>query len=145
MNGSIVRRGNHFIRLENEWCLIDGPWFDSLERLSRGGSIPIHLPYSDHMEMDLVWDSDEAPRCSYKEVEWLPKAWYPAYHNPWKAMVWARWEELYLQDRWNKWIAGRRRRGYMLLPDGELPEFLNRQAPKDADRDWWYDAWNWYQ
>lgn len=38
-NTRIVRDGNHFVRLANShdhgrWLLIDGPWFDHLERLS---------------------------------------------------------------------------------------------------------------
>jgi len=33
MNSSIIRDGNHFIRIDDVWVLIDGPWFDRLEAI----------------------------------------------------------------------------------------------------------------
>ena len=143
MEQSIVRNGNHFICLEGEWCLIDGPWFDYLEWLSRGGSIPVRLHYHEHGEVQLPTESMELVMSTMKEVEWEPRMWYPAFVNPWR---FAALPGLHpLRDRWNEWMARRRRRGYVLLPDGKLPPFLNRSMPEEPKtRGWWYDAWSWY-
>ena len=143
MTASIVRRGNHFIRLEGEWCLIDGPWFEYLRRLSNGSSMPVRLSYCDKWEP--VWSiADEPPHMGdIKEVEWLPKRWYPAHINPWRFGVLPGHHPL--RDKWNEWMAGRIRKGYVLMPDGELPPFLNRPMPNEPHtRSWWADAWNWY-
>ena len=148
---SIVRRGNHFIRLENEWCLIDGPWFDYLERLSNGSSVPVRLAYFgespcifvDRMTADEMYE--HISTSNIQEVEWLPKQWHPGVIDPWKGKAWATARELYLHDRWHEWLVRRTRTGYTLLPDGKLPEFLAAPVLQgDEDAYWWYDAWDWY-
>jgi hypothetical protein len=139
MDQSVVRRGNHFIRLEGEWCLIDGPWFDYLSRLSYGGSMPVRFDCLDlpstygKLEDVPVWRD-------FRYIEWLPKIWHPGFRNPWNGKTWLTAQEMSLRDRWNSWIFGRRRIGYVLLPNGELPAFLSMEVPDGADRNWWWEA-----
>lgn len=40
---TIVRRGNHFIRIEGLWVLIDGPWYDYLCSFSHSGKMRDHI------------------------------------------------------------------------------------------------------
>ena len=149
MNRSVVRRGNHFIRLENEWCLIDGPWFSYLERLSNGSSMPVRLPYfgaSDVIVREMTADEmyEHLSSSNIQEVEWMPKRWYPGFVNPWRFRREIDPEPPML-NRWNAWMAGRIKTGYILLPDGRLPEFLAAPDTKgDEDAYWWHDAWEWY-
>ena len=104
MNGSIVRRGNHFIRLENEWCLIGGPWFDCLATLSNGGSAVVRLDYFEIPPIMWTKLNDDFEMRPFKYVEWLPKVWHPGFRNPWYGKRWATAQELYLKDRWNNWM-----------------------------------------
>jgi len=150
MNRSVVRRGNHFIRLENEWCLIDGPWFHYLERLSNGSSMPVCLAYFGAPDVTFKEMTGEemyehVSPSNLREVEWMPKRWRPGFIDPWYGKTWASARELYLHDRWREWLFGRTKIGYTLLPDGRLPEFLAAPDTKgDEDAYWWYDAWEWY-
>jgi len=44
----MIRQGNHFVRVGDQWMLVEGPWFDDLERIYadrgvRGGAIGVHV------------------------------------------------------------------------------------------------------
>lgn len=134
MNSSIVRRGNHFIRLEGEWCLIDGPWFNYLEGFYRYSSTPIFISVVDpHPRYYKFEDFDFPSHTNIRCMEWEPRRWYPEYIYP----------PIIFKDRWNEWMNGRIKTGYVLLPDGKLPAFMGMEVPEDADDWWWDSAWWW--
>jgi len=145
VENSIVRRGNHFIRLEGEWCLIDGPWFEYLKRLSRGCFSPVrtevvdpHPRWYNFRDFNLEFGVCINPHY----LDWEQRRWYPSHVNPFANKRWASFRELWLHDRWQKWMGNRVKMGFVLLPFGRLPEFIDMEIPDDADGHWWWDAWD---
>lgn len=124
---SIVRRGNHFVRLPGDywngkpvgWILIDGPWFDYLTKLGNGYHTVMLPKVRDWAECAICTDSLPVmlPR---EEIEWEQIRWHPgtSIHPDALNDRWLAW-------RWREVLAKRKRWGWRLSPDGQLPAYLN--------------------
>jgi hypothetical protein len=121
----MIRNGNHFIYMGGgEWCLIDGPWFDYLESFQHT-HLPIHLERAPGMPLRLVGDDARPPIISSEKICWEPRRWHPGYHSV--------LGEPRLQLRWLDYQKERTRIGYMLLPDGKVPPFIDGDLPADEE------------
>lgn len=124
---SIVRRGNHFIYLDGAgWVLIDGPWFDRLEK-SRVEFHLISVLAFEPISFTATGSPETGPP---PPNEWERTAWHPggmSLHPDLGCLAW----------RWNQVLAERRKAGYRIWPDGKLPCYFNRL--EFVDDPWWHD------
>lgn len=133
-NPSIIRRGNHFIRMGGEiikdgWVLIDGPWFSLLEKIRGSSWVPVRL---DKPILDIVWEDTYKLNIRPLEfIEWEPMMWHPGIllHPKMVGRV---------DFRWNRVLTFRKRVGYFMRPDARLPAFLN--YPEWIEDEWYVDA-----
>jgi len=125
---SVVRQGNHFIRLPHfhwkcsGWILIDGPWWHYLNQSWRGRDL-IELTH---------W---QPPPCFAYNLEDLPKAieydeiiWQRIPYHPgtFISTVLMRDKGLFdLAEKWSRYQKMRTRFGYRLYPLGGLPAYLH--------------------
>ena len=102
MKDSIVRDGNHFIRIDGKWCLIDGDWFNILMNADRSTFIVANIQ----------------PECVYSIAEA-----YPIYSeiktNVWTRHKWACFLH-YNHHLPNSFYEHRVKTGFM-FEDGKLP------------------------
>jgi hypothetical protein len=126
---SIIRNGNHFIRLDYQgpltcgmgWVLIDGPWYEIFKNYKYD-----HFRVLKYQSFDR---RDRLPRrIEYEELIWEKVWWHPG------TIVHPRNLPWHLQRKWSEVLNGRKRQGWRLLPDGRLPAFFNRP-------DWIEDEW----
>lgn len=136
-NPSIVRRGNHFIRMGGEiikdgWVLIDGPWFSLLEAVRGESWMPVRL---DKAAVDL-----HSFMCEFTDMP----IWRPLEFIEWEPMMWHPGILLHpkmvgrMDFGWNKVLTLRKRVGYFMRPDARLPAFLN--YPEWIEDEWYVDA-----
>lgn len=124
MEETIIRNGNHFIRLENGWNLIDGPWF---EYLSKTEGHKIVLPKW-HILSDLMISYNDFPKSFDSElIEWERTRWHPG--------VWIDRKRLspWVKLRYEELLHTRTRTGFRMA-DGKLPAFLTH--PGWIEREW---------
>jgi hypothetical protein len=128
----MIRRGNHFIKLPGEywngepvgWVLIDGPWFDRLTRLGKGYHT-VRLPQAFSWSECAIYNPSPIIAMP-EEIEWEQISWHPGtsihpntLNNQWLAY------------RWTWVLAKRKRQGWRISPDGQLPAYLNHIQPID--------------
>jgi hypothetical protein len=133
-NKSIIRRGNHFIFCNDiGWVLIDGPWFDKLEKRAEkldgicsvlmARLVDSKTGWFDGMELP-----DDVVHVHY--MRWQRISWHPGHIT-----TVAEREKM---DSWTQHIlslyeARRMRRGWIV--QGRLPAFLN-QIELDNEQNW---------
>lgn len=116
---SIIRRGNHFIRLDGcGWVLIDGPWYRQLEEHRN----PHVLMYSlKPLSVAMIEESESYPDIvQTREVTWERLRWLPSHSGN----VWKNFVGVCLFDRWQRLLHNRLKFGWRMLPDGVLPAYL---------------------
>ena len=72
MKDSIVRDGNHFIRMDAQWTLIDGEWFDMLKNVNQRTWItakPPEIHFSSLQDGDLP-KSFEMETQRWEQIRW---------------------------------------------------------------------------
>lgn len=113
IDGSIVRRGNHFLRMECGWVLIDGPWFRLLDGFDYD---TVYIPYIPPLE-PLVLTGDynlpESAMVELQELTWQRVRWHPGYSSHLKRFI------AY------PYLHSRTKYGFKVYPDGRLPCFFN--------------------
>lgn len=136
----MIRSGNHFIRVDFKWLLIDGPWFKTLERLSNHCRhdrvrIPAPLPLSLYM-------IDPPPETVYipaKYLEWQRTSWdwrilgYIEYPSREAIMAWAgRFGHRPKYFAYNE-LCMKRYRVAWKTTDGRLPAHLYSLGADEYD------------
>lgn len=126
-NQSIIRDGNHFVRGEEcGWVLIDGPWFDSLQKRAKKLDDVCTVLIASLMDKDRGkvgwWASGELPsnRVNVHFARWRRIKWHPGHittkEQDEKLDMWTRY-------RLRLYEAGRVRLGWTM--DGILPARLD--------------------
>lgn len=121
-NQSIVRRGNHFIRIDDKWVLIDGPWFDQLSGYGER-FVELVCPVTHLASMEETCDPGVVTY-HYTTITWKRVSWVNG--------VYLDWDRLYTSSFVRARLMMRRYHyGFMVYPDGRLPAYLNR--PDEID------------
>jgi hypothetical protein len=125
---SIVRRGNHFIRWDKKWILIDGPWKDWLDRQGYVTVIAAFIP-----PIPCYPYTEPDPYVEYSQLEWQQVRWHPG-----TIALDIRKVSVELEEKWREWNSKRCRTGWM-IKGGALPCYPNRAAPywDENTQDWW--------
>lgn len=130
----LIRDGNHFIGFtegewQGRWLLIDGPWFDYLESLSRsyhGHIWSVRMRYSPPISTDAyLGDGCSSVSCeiaqtiiTWERMRWQPWSKFPKQHNP--------YIDEYLHQRWYEMASARKKIGWWLpWDDYKVPAYIN--------------------
>ena len=130
---SIIRRGNHFIKVPGEywngspvgWVLIDGPWFNHLSWLGRGCHT-VKLPQAFNWSECSIYGDIELTMPMQEGIEWEQIRWHPGTSIHPNTL-----NDQWLAYKWTQVLAKRKRRGWRISPDGRLPAYLNHIQPVD--------------
>lgn len=143
----LVRRGNHFIWLERAgWLLIDGPWYERLERLGVGfsrvnigvfrpGDITLESPRDEcspflspptPMSWERVWyqPSHYTPSCYWDHSRFgsYLRARVPARSDPMNRLIVLL--QNHLREKWRRRMRDNLKQGWLLWPDGRIPAYF---------------------
>ncbi len=105
---SIVRDGNHFLRADGIWFLIDGPWYDKLMNVEKYVIRTYDWPMP-HYSLTPPETITVLPRT----VTWQRGRWHP---GGFRSSLW----DYSLEQKWEKWNRSRVRIGFRMA-DGHLP------------------------
>lgn len=98
---SIVRAGNYFVRVGSKWALVEGPWYDYLNRMAHPGAREVRLPHD-------VWQIRMEPR----NCEWGGR------------FMWRVWK----REKVGWGFYPRKIHEVWVFEDGRLPASLNESA-----------------
>lgn len=147
MNSHIVRRGNHFIRIGHQvrpgfaWMLIDGPWFDYLNIMSKRQDNAQFISVAHYVPSEPTWHTPDTLPVSidvpeaivWKKIAWSPGSSIMPTYKP--KLPWDRLPKLKgfppthgvgtLAERWRSFLNHRTKFGWCVMPNAPLPLALN--------------------
>ena len=123
-----MREDNHFVRwpLPSGWILIDGPWYELLQKWTDGKYINYHVPTPLELNFSAGWNGGYPTFTKLEFVEWESVMWHPG------SIDIRQFINSHNYYTVNRYISDRKRIGYRVVPNGVIPFDVNRIiAPQD--------------
>ena len=142
-----MRGNNHFVRLEDKWVLIDGPWYDELEQFRQLYGRHIRIPPYDPIPAMLPLEELIVPQMSW--LDWEAVRWHngglskqrlsrflvektldkvASMNSLWNFAKSLEWLTYLLTQRYYEYLSNHRVFiGWCVCPDGKIPRDIGHE------------------